>query len=230
MVINMLVKVAITLLVLCFIGVWSGLSYRVTRTQTLLMLFPIISILGVTMISPMQPQVRYILPIFPFVFIIAGLSLPNNWSYLKFGVLLVFAWGIVSTLNQYPHFISYAKEFVRPRTSRYTLLTDSNLDWGQGLITLSDYIESMKPHRLSFSYFGRDNAGVYGFESILPYGSHKANTICAFHDVEYQQFSGPYVTVISASNWYGCGYNRDPEFAQSKISEVIGDSFLVFNK
>lgn len=230
MVINVLVKTPLSLLILFLLGLWSGLSYRVTRTQTLLMLFPIISILGASMISPMQPLIRYILPIYPFIFVIAGLSLPSSWTYQKFAVFLLFAWSIVTTFNQYPHFISYANEFVRPRTSRYTLLSDSNLDWGQGLISLFDYIESVKPHRLSFSYFGRDNASVYGFESILPYGSHKANNICAFHDVEYQQFSGPVMTVISVSNWYACGYVRDPKYAQTKISEIIGDSFLVFNK
>jgi len=229
MVVNMLYKTPISLILLFLIGLWRGLRNSTLRKRTIILLIPVISILLVSMMSPMQPLVRYMLPIYPFILMIAGLSFPNRWTLQRYAVLLIFAWSSIAAFNQYPHFISYANEFSGPRESRYLKFSDSNLDWGQGLITLSSYIKSIRPSSIHFSYFGRDDANAYGFTSDLSFGSYKSNEICAFHNVSYPHYTGPSVTVISVSNWYGCGYNTTSLYAKSRIVSVVGDSFLVFS-
>jgi hypothetical protein len=50
---------------------------------------------------------------------------------------------------------------VRPQKSWY-YLTDSNLDWGQGLISLRDYELKHPGESLRLAYFGSVNPALYG--------------------------------------------------------------------
>ncbi len=228
MVVNILVKTPIALVLLTLIGIWNGLSYKATRRETWILLIPILSMLFVSFISPLQPQIRYMLPLYPFMYMLAGLSFPPTWSLQRYFVLLLFGWSIISAFGQYPHFTSYANELAGNRETRYALFSDSNLDWGQSLPSLSIFIRDRKPQHVRFSYFGRDDASAYGFTSTLPFGSFKSNEICAFHDIAYPEYTGEPMTIISVSNWYGCGYTKQPQFAASRIQDVVADSFLMF--
>jgi len=90
-----------------------------------------------------QIGIRYYLVIFPLLYIFAG-SFFQGWerftgkqklaSYLLFGFLLV------STLSYYPHFLTYFNEIVWDRKTAYQYLADSNIDWEQGKLYLSEYL------------------------------------------------------------------------------------------
>ena len=209
------------------------LSYRnkKLRSTMIILLIPIVSILFVSSVAGMQPLVRYALPLYPFLFIIAGSGITFMHNNVQKVVLLFFLlWYVTSSLSFYPHFISYANELAGPREKLYEKFTDSNLDWGQSLISLKQYVDVAKPAKIHFSYFGRDDAAAYGFSSDFPFGSYKFNEICAFHKVNYLTSTGPSITAISVSNWYSCGYYLDPRFGKNNINTVVGRSILVFNE
>src|SRR5262245_47471787 len=46
---------------------------------------------------------------------------------------------IVSVLSYYPHFLPYFNELVWDRSKAYTVLADSNIDWGQNAWYVSRY-------------------------------------------------------------------------------------------
>ncbi|MBI4066258.1 hypothetical protein HY411_00935, partial [Candidatus Gottesmanbacteria bacterium] len=146
----------------------------------------------------------------------------------KIVVAILLLWYIGGTVAQYPHFISYANEFTGPRERRYELLADSNLDWGQALPDLVPYIRAQKLGKVKFSYFGRDDAAVYGLPSATPYGGWRFEEICAFHDVVLDGNAKEEKTVISVSNWYYCGYNKEEAYRKEHIWDVVADTFLVF--
>src|SRR5208282_3389859 len=79
--------------------------------------------------------VRYLLPAFPFLFLIAGESLAWIWARSKpwafrATVGLLVLWQAGSVLANFPRAISYFNELVPPERKIY-FLGDSNLDWGQ---------------------------------------------------------------------------------------------------
>ena len=46
---------------------------------------------------------------------------------------------ILSVLSYYPHFLPYFNELIWDRTQAYTVLADSNIDWGQNAGYLAQY-------------------------------------------------------------------------------------------
>lgn len=224
------VKTPIPLLFLFFVGLFFSGQLPEFKRRRLYMFgsIPII-ILGVTMALGIAPMVRYVLPMYPFVAIVAATSVYFTRTRMS-RILLVFlllwyAWG---TVWQHPHFISYANELVGPRARRYEVLSDSNLDWGQALPDLVQYVKDTRLGKVTFSYFGRDDASLYGLQSKTVYGSWRIEDVCAFHDVVLDSNTKEERTVISISSWYYCGYNKEEAFRKENIRDVVADVFLIF--
>jgi hypothetical protein len=227
--VNAFLKTPIPLIILYLAGFWFGLSDKKRNRLIIILEIPVISILIIASFANMQSFVRYILPMYPFVILIAAscLSYCKN-SYQKIILIILCLWYVVGTMKMFPHFISYANEFAGGGNTKIFRFMDSNMDWGQSLITLKHYIDRVGPSSVSFSYFGRDDAALYGFPSDTPFGGYKFDDICAFHAIRYPNCSGPQLTVISLSNWYYCGYYQDPKYSKNKLKTIVGDSMLIF--
>lgn len=223
-----LLKTPLPLLFLFIISIRSVNRKKAERRKIYLILVPVIVVMVISSFSSMMPWARYILPIYPFVVLVASDAVAVfNDKPLKiiFGFLLI--WYGLGTLSYFPHFISYANEIAGTRSEHYKLFADSNIDWGQALPDLAAYVNSTKPRHVSFSYFGRDNGNPYGLVSNKPYGSYKFDDICAFHEIDYPGNPGPRVSAISISNWYYCGFYRNNEFSPGHLVSVVGDSILI---
>ncbi len=217
---NILLKTPIPLMIFFVLGM---------RKRNIQFFIPIVIILVTSVVSRMNPFVRYVLPMYPFVVLIAASSLKEfRGIYRNLLFLGLIIWYAAGTANQFPHFISYANELAGPREKRYEKFVDSNIDWGQGLPDLQKYIAKKQPRKLVFSYFGRDNGDAYGFISDRAWGGYKFEEICAFHTIDYHKNSSPALTAISVSNWYGCGYSKGKTYNKANIADVVGDSILIF--
>jgi hypothetical protein len=81
------------------------------------------------MVKP-QIGVRYLLPAFPFLFVLAArpaLLATSRRSRAVLGVLL--SWYAVSSLSYHPHPMAYFNELIGSRLNAYRYLADSNLEW-----------------------------------------------------------------------------------------------------
>lgn len=214
---NFFLKLPIPLMVFFAIGLW--------QPNVTLYVIPVVAVLAVSLSASTMPWVRYLLPMYPFVAIIAGIGIRNIRG--KIIITIILFWYLMGTLVSFPHFISYANKFVS-RQERYLYFTDSNIDWGQSLPDIADYVQREKPSHLSLSYFGRDNGNAYGLVSNKAWGSYRFEEICAFHEIALPYKSGKRMIAISVSNWYGCGYSKTEQFSKQKIQSVIADSILIF--
>lgn len=110
---------------------------------------------------------RHILPLYPFALLIAGAI----WERVKARrgaivvllVLLVF--NAADALRAAPDYLTYFNILVKPANS-WRYLTDSNLDWGQGLIALRDYELKHPDENLRLAYFGSVNPALYGVKAL----------------------------------------------------------------
>jgi hypothetical protein len=196
---------------------------------TFIMILPL-SILIISMTTNMNPLIRYLMPSIPFLCIIASVGFlkmcRNRWGFVISIVIAI--WYVVGSVNSFPHFISYSNEISLILGNKYEIFSDSNLDWGQGLVSLNSYIDKAKPSFIQISYFGRDDASRYGFESKILYGSYKQAEICSFHPVIFKTNKVKLLTVISVSNWNDCGYRKMKQFSGRMIKDIVADTFLIF--
>jgi hypothetical protein len=110
---------------------------------------------------------RHILLVYPFALLcIAGL-----WQFAqqRRAVMVVLIALVVvnaaDTLRYAPDYLSYFTPFVRPATS-YKLLSDSNVDWGQGLLALRKYQQKHPNESIHLAYFGTMDPSLYGIRYL----------------------------------------------------------------
>jgi hypothetical protein len=223
-----IVKTPLPLIILLSISFYQLVKKRQAKENSFRYLFFILSclLMVLSMMSGLSSLMRYALPLSPFLVIAACGSLSFFSRYRKIVLSLLLLWYIAGTVSMFPHFISYANELSSGH--KYQWFTDSNIDWGQGLLSFSNYVAKAQPAQIQFSYFGRDNADRYGFVSDKPWGSHKNNEICEFHTLIFPQYTGPAITAISVTNWHGCGYEKMSEYQMHKVKKVVGESILIF--
>jgi len=159
---------------------------------------------------------RHVLPVYPFAVLFAAAA----WEWARHKpaavalLILLALLNAADTLRFAPGYLSYFTPFVRSSES-YRLLTDSNLDWGQGLLALRDYQRDHPGERISLSYFGSVDPQIYGIQSDF-FGEHK-------------QVSG--TVVVSATNLSG-QYLAEPEkyrwLLKQKPSTILDHSLYVF--
>jgi hypothetical protein len=110
---------------------------------------------------------RHILPLYPFALLIAGAI----WEHLKARrpamILLLVLLGLnaADALRCAPDYLTYFNVLVKP-TNSWHYLTDSNLDWGQGLIVLREYEQKHPQESLRLAYFGSVDPPLYGVRAV----------------------------------------------------------------
>jgi hypothetical protein len=99
-----------------------------------------------------QLGIRYLLPVFPFLFVAAGkvvASAPRRHAVAYHAAVLgLVLWAAASVLSFHPHYISYFNELIGDRKNMWKYLADSNVDWGQSNEYLLRYLADQVPGRV----------------------------------------------------------------------------------
>jgi len=85
-----------------------------------------------------------------------------------------------------------------PSDRAYALLSDSNLDWGQGLIALRRYQRGHDGEAIHLAYFGGVDPAAYGVRT-LPLGEHDRVTGTVV--VSATHLAGQYLKDPGAYRW-----------------------------
>jgi Dolichyl-phosphate-mannose-protein mannosyltransferase len=109
--------------------------------------------------------VRHILPVYPFLFVLASrlvtVQVQHRWlAPFLIGAPLVFT--AVSSIQIAPHQLAYFNELVGGPDKGYRYLSDSNIDWGQDLRGVKVYMDKENLPIIYLSYFGTAPPSYYG--------------------------------------------------------------------
>ena len=145
--ITFIYKVPIATQLLLLMAIISLIKYRnhikFWQNEAFLII-PSLFFLIVFSLSIAQLGIRYILMIFPFIFVLSS-RVTLGWTALKnkyrIFIISLVTYLLISNLSYFPHYISYFNELLVDRKMGYTILADSNLDWGQNWIYLEKYLE-----------------------------------------------------------------------------------------
>ncbi len=140
--------------------------------------FSMIAFIGlywlVSITGKLNIGVRHLLPVFPFTIILVSAATLNllkepHKKIKCFLLALLIGWQAVSVFSVYPHFLAYFNEAAGGPENGYKYVVDSNLDWGQDLKGLKQWVEDNKIEKIYLDYFGGAEPEYYLKEKYSPW-------------------------------------------------------------
>ncbi len=132
---------------------------------------PILIYFASAMTSRIDLGVRYLLPIYPFLMVlIAALFLRLREGRFRrafpFLLALILVVQTAESAAIYPDYLSFFNTVSGGSAHGARYLLDSNIDWGQDLKRLKDYLDANRVESVCLMYFGMAPPSYYGITSV----------------------------------------------------------------
>jgi hypothetical protein len=170
-------KLPIGLLLAASVSALSQLWRRNTQSESsprdrgLFLIIPPLVFFALASYSRVDIGVRVVLPVLPFLYLVAaGLATPACCCFVRWLVLaLSLVWCGLIAQQANPHDLAYFNELAGGSRNGVKYLADSNLDWGQSLPALKEWMNAAGVDVIYLAYFGTDRPEVYGIRfQLLP--------------------------------------------------------------
>jgi hypothetical protein len=228
--VTILAKTPLTILLLVLLAVTSPAQWRKHKCEIVVALIPITVFLLAAMSSKINIGLRHILPIYPFLIVLAAAAAAEYGRRSRIAAVLcvgLLLFQVGSYARSYPNEIAYANEAWGGPKHLYAYLGDSNVDWGQALYRLQDYITA---HRISdcwVAWFGARKPPMDGVPCRLLAGPGYVEAVdTELPPILPETFSG----TVFVSNTL-IDYDLYPYlfFLQHPPDDVIAGSVLVYH-
>jgi hypothetical protein len=155
---------------LCFAAALVLARWRtpIERLRWAFILLPIAAFHLAGMAFPFKVGVRYMLPTLPFVFLACGAVAARvgragrGWRIAFAGLCL---WYAAGTLRAWPNYLSYFNQLAGGVDGGVHYLDDSNIEWGQDLYRLRDYLDTHPPTTLHAAVVAKIGLEHYGIDA-----------------------------------------------------------------
>jgi hypothetical protein len=195
---------------------------------------PVLVYFSIAVWARMNIGIRHILPIYPFLFVLAGESAAALWQsrtvWKRGCLILIGGWALWGSVVTYPNYLAYFNEAAGGPKNGHNVLLDSNLDWGQNLKSLKSWMGEHGVKSILLLYFGQAEPASYGIDAI-----HIPGSLVRPRTSKRVDSSIPYVLAVSANHFYAdrvYSTKVEAEFVRSfrlkKPVATIGHSILVF--
>lgn len=164
------VKATTGFLVLLALSVGAGL-WLLVRTRridfpVLVLLAAVLAYFGMSLTSRLNFGVRHLFPIFPLLCVLIALAAfrAMRWKGAPVLVALLALAHAGESLAAYPDYVPFFNVASGGSASGSRYLLDSNLDWGQDLKKLKQFVDERGVTRLCLHYFGMVDPAYYGLD------------------------------------------------------------------
>ena len=229
----LLVKLTLPFLLLIIISASQVSFWSAHRRQLLYLAIPPIIFLSFSMRSVLDIGFRHILPVLPFVLIFAGAgAVAFCSSSFKRATLIValLLWHAVSSARAFPDYLSYANEAFGGPQNAYKYVGDSNVDWGQSLKEIREYLLHSPAEPCWFFQNGTADAEYYQIPCDTAFQESYPARIA--HALPKRMHG---TVLVSAQYLAGLGlfqeFGTDPFSAfksETPLAKIGGSSVLVF--
>ena len=165
----LLVKTPLGMLVMWAAGIAAMAALPRLRPAAPYVLGAAAVLLAVAMTGSRDFGIRYVLFIHMFLAVAAAgtLLVRRRWAKAVAGALVLFA--AVSSLRTFPFYLPYSNEAFGGPSKTHRHLHDSNVDWGQDLWRLADWLRECHPgERVFLVYKGGGVPAAYGIDATDP--------------------------------------------------------------
>jgi hypothetical protein len=129
---------------------------------------------ALAMTSGINIGIRHFLPAYPFLFMLSGALLASLCKQAR-KAGLIFAGGVIGVmaieaLATFPYYISYVNQF-KGENPGWRYLSDSNVEWGDAVPELAEYLKSKGVRQISGALLGGNlTLHFYGIEFMDLFG------------------------------------------------------------
>lgn len=178
-----------------------------------LALFPLLY-LASSLLSSVDIGYRHLLPVLPFLFIAAGRAARGVLSPVPASaprrILLATLIGalLVETVIVSPLYLAYFNALAGGPAGGVRYLVDSNLDWGQDLWRLRDWMRENDVQRVFYAHFSPARPAVYGIEADFLPPDPRAVPFAPFdpapgvYAIGATVLQGPYAPDVNTYAWF----------------------------
>lgn len=132
---------------------------------------PVILLTGIASMSSMQLGVRYVLPLLPCLILMTGplaAAVMRRGPSVRAGFFGLIGLASFIPMLNHPHHLAYFNELAGGPVGGRRHLLDSNIDWGQDLYLVRDFMESNDLDRIGLVYFGTMPPTTAGVSFFVP--------------------------------------------------------------
>ncbi len=221
-----------------FLALWAVLRWRFQvssfKFQVLstmqrmlpLILFPLLYAAS-SLFSSVNIGYRHLLPLLPFLYVGIGAQVGSKeygvWSkwytsritrhVSRFAFYVLLVWLIVGTLALSPHFLTFFNEIAGGARGGYRYLVDSNLDWGQNLWDLRQWMTENGEDHVYYAHYSPARPEAYGIDAdFLPPDPRAVvfapwNPSPGLYAIGATVLQGPYAPDVNTYAWF---HAREP--------------------
>jgi len=193
------------------------------RDQLILLMVPVVVFAVVSSKTGFSHHFRYVLPCLPFLYVWSAALSVKRWGPFFLGKLAIacpLIWMTASSFICFPHSLSYFNEFAGGPLGGPRHLLHSNIDWGQDLYYLRDWMkEHPEAGPMHLAYYGVYNPAIAGLGDTLSIDGVKEHTGRGRADAVASDSSIP-------QGWYAVsvnalyGVDRPPMSGSSSNSKI----------
>jgi hypothetical protein len=188
------------------------------------------------MSSGINYGIRHLLPAFPYLIILVSVAawhLGSQHRALAAMIAVLVAFHAGSSLRAFPNYIPYANELWGGPAKTHEILADSNVDWGQGLVALKQYVDQRHVTNCWFGYFGSliVDVSYYGIP-CKPLPTAFSDLMQLPTPIVPPQVDGPVflsANEVTRTYWKADWVNPYTSFQKMRPSALIADSILVYD-
>jgi hypothetical protein len=146
-------------------SLWGGRPWH--WRDALFLALPPLTYFALSLSSRLNLGYRHLLPVLPFLYVGIGRlakEVSGRRGTLVLGGLTL--WLALESLVTFPHYLTYFNPAAGGPAAGHRYLVDSNLDWGQELVSLAEFQAANQTGPVHLSYFGSADPSAYGVEYV----------------------------------------------------------------
>jgi len=206
----------------------------------LILLAPVVIYAVPAMLAGLNIGIRHFLPVFPFLFILAGALLDRLLSARRARALalalvtIIIAVCALEAVRGYPDYISYMNQ-IASRRPAWAYLSDSNIEWGDDAGALAAYLKAKGETRVRAAFLGGSVVlPLYGVEYLDLVSPPGVN----LEDTRYVALGASFLNGSTVPGWSeGSGretpalrHNYFARYRDRKPEAVFGNSIYLFRE
>lgn len=145
-------------------GIWAWIRKGPAAFERFGILAPMAGYLAASVVFGLTLGHRHLTPLYPLLFVVAGgaASLATPGSRGRAAIAFLFLSHLASSLIAFPRPLSYFNLAAGGSSGGWRRLVDSNIDWGQDLRRLGDWMRRSGVQELHLAYFGTGDPQAEG--------------------------------------------------------------------